>query len=49
MKGTIVCVESDVLYIILLVEKSPAAVSYRRCHAIKDEYTMLACNKRTCY
>jgi hypothetical protein len=42
MKGTIVCIESDVPYIILLVEMSPAAVGYGHCHAIRHEHTMLA-------
>jgi hypothetical protein len=42
MKGTIVFIESGVPYIILLVEMSPADVGYRHCHAIIDEYTILA-------
>jgi len=42
MKDTIVCMESGVAYIILLVEMSPAALGQRHCHAIKDGYTMLA-------
>jgi hypothetical protein len=42
MIGTIVCIESGVPYNILLVEMSPAAVGYRHCHAIKDEYAMRA-------
>ena len=42
MKSTIVCIEPDVPYIILLVEMSPAAVGYRHWHAIRDEYTTLA-------